>query len=109
MLAGLRQIWKVATDMDRKKLLGSTIDIAYILEGSIKAIKPKPSMYNLLHATIGRDQPNKSPLVARLRSRRGSRPRAATPNYAIMAPDDPSTANRICGIEVLTPLAYSAM
>ena len=60
------------TDEERKKLLGSTIDIAYILEGSIKAIKPKPSMYNLLHATIGRDQPDKSPLVVRLRSRRAS-------------------------------------
>ena len=35
------QIWRVATDEERKKLLGSTIDIAYILEGSIKAIKPK--------------------------------------------------------------------
>ena len=46
------QIWRVATDEERKKLLGSTIDIAYILEGSIT---PKPSMYNLLHAIIGRD------------------------------------------------------
>ena len=70
------QIWRVATDEERKKLLGSTIDIAYILEGSIKAIKPKPSMYNLLHATIGRDQPDKSPLVVRLRSRRGSASRS---------------------------------
>jgi len=68
------QILRVATDEERKKLLGSTIDIAYILEGSIKAIKPKPSMYNLLHATIGRDQPDKSPLVVRLRSRRVSGP-----------------------------------
>ncbi|HJL52426.1 MAG TPA: hypothetical protein QF695_07275 [Arenicellales bacterium] len=49
------QILRVATDEERKKLLGSTIDIAYILEGSIKAIKPKSSMYILLHATIGRD------------------------------------------------------
>ncbi len=49
------QILRVATDEERKKLLGSTIDIAYILEGSIKAIKPKSSMYNLLHATTGRD------------------------------------------------------
>ena len=65
------QIWRVATDEERKKLLGSTIDIAYILEGSIK---PKPSMYNLLHATIGRDQPDKSSLVVRLRSRRGTNP-----------------------------------
>ena len=66
------QIWRVATDEERKKLLGSTIDIAYVLEGSIK---PKePSMYDLLHATIGRDQPNKSPLVVRLRSRRDSNP-----------------------------------
>ena len=51
------QIWRVATDEERKKLLGPTIDIAYILEGSIKAIKAikaKPSMYNLLRATIGR-------------------------------------------------------
>ena len=70
------QIWRVATDEERKKLLGSTIDIAYVLEGSIKAIKPKPSMYNLLHATIGRDQPDKSPLVVRLRSRRDSNPRS---------------------------------
>ena len=68
------QICRVVTDEERKKLLGSTIDIAYILEGSIKAIKPKPSMYNLLHATIGRDQPDKSPLVVRLRSRRVSGP-----------------------------------
>ena len=72
------QIWRVATrvatDEERKKLLGSTIDIAYILEGSIKAIMPKPSMYNLLRATIGRDQPDKSPLVVRLRSRRGTEP-----------------------------------
>ena len=72
------QIWRVAADEERKKLLGSTIVIAYILEGSIKAIKPKPSMYNLLHATIGRDQPDKSPLVVRLRSRRGTNPHAFT-------------------------------
>ena len=64
------QILRVATDEERKKLLGSTIDIAYILEGSIKAIKPKSSMYILLHATIGRDQPVKSHLAVRLRSRR---------------------------------------
>jgi hypothetical protein len=36
------QICRVVTDEERKKLLGSTIDIAYILEGSIKA-KPKPT------------------------------------------------------------------
>ncbi len=72
------QIWRVATDEERKKLLGSTIDIAYILEGSIKAIKPKPSMYNLLHATIGRDQPDKSPLVVRLPSLRVPAPHAFT-------------------------------
>jgi len=69
------QIWRVATDEERKKLLGSTIDIAYILEVSIKAIMPKPSMYNLLRATIGRNQPDKSPLVVRLRSRDGIRTR----------------------------------
>tara|TARA_B100000959_G_scaffold93021_1_gene98807 strand:+ start:1775 stop:2014 length:240 start_codon:yes stop_codon:yes gene_type:complete len=51
-LHDFEHIWRVATDEERKKLPGSTIDIAYILEGSIKAIKPKPSMYNLLHATI---------------------------------------------------------
>ena len=98
------EICRVATDEERKKLLGSTIDIAYILEGSIKAIKPKPSMYNLLHATIGRDQPDKSPLVVRLRSRRG---RTRT-HLQHVYPDLGGKSVHFCGIKVFTPLAYFA-
>ena len=70
------EIWRAATDEDRKSLLGATIDVAYIQEGSVKAIKPKLRIYLLLRSTIGRDQPEQSPLVVRLRSRRGSAAKA---------------------------------
>ena len=41
------QIWRVATDEERKKLLGSTIDIAYVLEGSILTINTSLPMLSL--------------------------------------------------------------
>jgi len=115
------QIWRVATDEERKKLLGSTIDIAYILEGSIKAIKPKPSMYNLPHATAGRDQPDKSPPDVRLRSRRVSGPHDRYGSRSHLAPSSLSIPACLCLASshcvgqlarysegLLIPLAYSA-
>ncbi len=52
MLSSFGTIWKGATDVERKELLQATIDVAYVKEGDLYAVTPRPEYYELLSLSI---------------------------------------------------------
>ena len=52
MLSSFGTIWKGATDVERKQLLQATIDVAYVKEGDLYAVTPRPEYYELLSLSI---------------------------------------------------------
>ncbi len=68
-----------------------SFEAAYIEKSAITAVKPRPEFYNLIYRSGGPD---------------GGQTRT---HLQHIFSDLHGNALRFCGIEVLTPLAYSAM
>ncbi|MDP6081779.1 MAG: hypothetical protein QF435_17105, partial [Arenicellales bacterium] len=90
LLSDFSRIWGLANLEERKRLLRASLEAAYIEKSAITAVKPRPEFYNLIYRSGGPD---------------GGRTRT---HLQHVPTDLGGKSLHFCGIEVLTPLAYSA-